>query len=357
MLVVDVNKRITIPEIRKLDWFNHDLPDYLKQQSQPANPSPEEPRKGSVTEPADHTPSPHQDVEDTRSIDSNEIHIPGLGIIDPRVINDLCNLIGDGITADDLYNILVNDLDKNIKISYQLARDYRRMKEGTTHIDEGPAEISLGRSGSLKNRSLSASTGPHNQTPTNTEITLNHPLDEPEVVVPSFIRVLPHTLPLGERSTEQAGGLNRLKQSLLNSQASPLRTTNKPLTPAEPSKGEDKRLGAHSVTQLAGTRPRKSPRTKWHFGIRSKSPPMTVMLEIYRTLQTLGFEFKRKELEPWTADVEGEGDRKGSENEKRRRRRKAEEEKVKRAQNLYFIETRCRLDDVMVSPPRLHVFF
>ncbi|KAF4611991.1 hypothetical protein D9613_004448 [Agrocybe pediades] len=33
---------------------------------------------------------------------------------------------------------------------------------------------------------------------------------------------------------------------------------------------------------------------KWHFGIRSRSPPMEVMLEIYRTLRTLGMEWKEK---------------------------------------------------------------
>lgn len=36
------------------------------------------------------------------------------------------------------------------------------------------------------------------------------------------------------------------------------------------------------------------PRSKWHFGIRSRSPPMEVMLEIYKTLKTLGMEWKEK---------------------------------------------------------------
>ncbi|EGG10121.1 uncharacterized protein MELLADRAFT_51841 [Melampsora larici-populina 98AG31] len=233
MLVVDVNKRITIPEIRKLDWFNEDLPEYLKRDNRPANTSPDESRKSSVSESVEPAPSPCHDFEDSASSDSNEIHIPGLGILDPR-----------------------------------LARDYRRMKEGTTHLDEFPSESSVTRSSSLKTRNLSSSTGHGNVTNTSPEILLNQPLEEPEIV-PSFIRVLPHTLPNFESTSDQAGGLSRLRQ-----------------------------------------------RTKWHFGIRSKSPPMTVMLEIYRTLQTLGFEFKRKEndLPP----------------------------------DLYFIETRCRLDDVMV---------
>ncbi|KAG0146663.1 hypothetical protein CROQUDRAFT_657004 [Cronartium quercuum f. sp. fusiforme G11] len=347
MLVVDVNKRITISEIRKLDWFNHDLPEYLKPASQPPNTSPDDSRKSSLSESSDNAPSPH-DLEDTRSIDSNEIHIPGLGILDPRVISDLCNLIGDGITPDDLYNILVNDLDKNIKISYQLARDYRRMKERTTHLDEIPPEPSLGRSSSLRNRARSSSAS---QQPTFNSPDLHHVIEEPEIIVPSFIRVLPHTLPQPEKhiaDPSAAAGLSRLRQSLLNnsSHASPLKTANKPLTPAEPNAKDDKRTGTSGKLIRRG-------RTKWHFGIRSKSPPMTVMLEIYRTLQALGFEFKRKEFNPNNTNskdeinedeiIEGE-----SESERRRRKRKLEEEKVKRAQDLYFIETRCQLDDVMV---------
>jgi carbon catabolite-derepressing protein kinase len=39
---------------------------------------------------------------------------------------------------------------------------------------------------------------------------------------------------------------------------------------------------------------KKQHRTKWHFGIRSRSPPMEVMLEIYRTLKTIGMEWKEK---------------------------------------------------------------
>jgi carbon catabolite-derepressing protein kinase len=33
---------------------------------------------------------------------------------------------------------------------------------------------------------------------------------------------------------------------------------------------------------------------RWHFGIRSSSPPMEVMLELYRTLETLGIQWREK---------------------------------------------------------------
>ncbi|CAG8462411.1 5672_t:CDS:2 [Acaulospora morrowiae] len=37
---------------------------------------------------------------------------------------------------------------------------------------------------------------------------------------------------------------------------------------------------------------RNKPRSKWHFGIRSRSPPLEVMLEIYRALKNIGMEWK-----------------------------------------------------------------
>ncbi|WAR57804.1 hypothetical protein PtB15_5B34 [Puccinia triticina] len=351
MLVVDVNKRITIPEIRELDWFKQDLPEYLKQTARPIIVNLDESRKSSISDTPDPSHQAQHEPEDTSPIDSNEIRAPGLGILDPRVINDLCNLIGDRITADDIYNALMNDLDKNIKISYQLARDYRRMKEGTAYMDDvaHSNEAPLGRSNSLRSRGLSTSlNAPQSQSSTTGECPLNASLDLPEDTGPSHIRILPHTLPPTAVSG-QGDGLSRLKQSLMNTQSSPLNNLNKPFTPAEPSKRPTDRVAESSHRTLTGSgRVKKASKTKWHFGIRSKSPPMTVMLEIYRTLQTLGFEFKRKDLHSSALEEPPEEAPAESEGEKRRRRRKAEEEKVKQAQDLYFIETRCRLDNVVV---------
>lgn len=68
---------------------------------------------------------------------------------------------------------------------------------------------------------------------------------------------------------------------------------------------------------------------------------MEVMLEIYRTLKALKMEWKPKK------GASGVGEEEEGEDSKKRRRRE-EEERVKKAQELYFVETRCRMDDVMV---------
>jgi len=55
------------------------------------------------------------------------------------------------------------------------------------------------------------------------------------------------------------------------------------------SSSSNKRIGATS----APVKERKS-KMRWHFGIRSRSPPMEVMLEIYETLTALGFQWREK---------------------------------------------------------------
>lgn len=72
---------------------------------------------------------------------------------------------------------------------------------------------------------------------------------------------------------------------------------------------------------------------------------MEVMLEIYRTLKVLKMEWKPKKY-----PVEENG--LGEDEEPKKRRRREEEERVKKAQELYFVETRCRMDDVMVRSSR-----
>lgn len=96
---------------------------------------------------------------------------------------------------------------------------------------------------------------------------------------------------------------------------------------------------------------KKQHRTKWHFGIRSRSPPMEVMLEIYRTLKTLGMEWKEKK------DLGGLGgvvrDRRNGDKAKIERAREYDSPgyvDLRAASSIYFIETRARVEDVVVGP-------
>ena len=99
---------------------------------------------------------------------------------------------------------------------------------------------------------------------------------------------------------------------------------------------------------------KKQHRTKWHFGIRSRSPPMEVMLEIYRTLKALGMEWKEK------TDLGGLGasallkEKRGGDRAKIERAREYDGYvDLRAASSIYFIETRARVQDVVVRPPSI----
>lgn len=199
--------------------------------------------------------------------------------------------------------------------------------------------------------------------------------DESDPLETSNIRILESSLPVppvdpsfndSSGSYYSAASTNR---PLLRNRVSPLSEKPNPLTPANLAQHQRERMLSAGTTwsqasavsgTTAATGVKKS-KIRWHFGIRSRSEPLEVMLEIYRTLETLGFEWKEKEPERRIV-MEDYGDAYGESlpsveearergldrDEMKKRKRKEEEEFVKKAQALYLIETRCRLDDVVV---------
>lgn len=113
------------------------------------------------------------------------------------------------------------------------------------------------------------------------------------------------------------------------------------------SLGSDGHHAPPPPQRAPSTKTPKKSALKWHFGIRSRSPPMEVMHEIYKTLQVLGWEWKRKQAfeGPW--DEDGRPLRAGypSDKEKRAKEKQIEE---KQNQGLFFVETRCKIQDTVV---------
>jgi carbon catabolite-derepressing protein kinase len=99
---------------------------------------------------------------------------------------------------------------------------------------------------------------------------------------------------------------------------------------------------------------KKQHRTKWHFGIRSRSPPMEVMLEIYRTLKALGMEWKEKRNLGGLGGVKSrprssmDG---GAKIERAREMDGSESVDLRVAASVYFVETRARVQDVVARSP------
>ena len=113
---------------------------------------------------------------------------------------------------------------------------------------------------------------------------------------------------------------------------------------------EQHHLTSYVSAKRSGAREKKQHKTKWHFGIRSRSPPMEVMLEIYKTLKALGMEWKEKKN---LGGLGGLKVRKGSVGVGIERVKELDGSggvDLKAAAGIYFVETRARVQDVVVRP-------
>jgi carbon catabolite-derepressing protein kinase len=123
---------------------------------------------------------------------------------------------------------------------------------------------------------------------------------------------------------------------------------------------EQHHLTSYASAKRSGAKEKKQHKTKWHFGIRSRSPPMEVMLEIYRTLKTLGMEWKEKKNLGGLGGLKARSGR-GMSVERVRELDGGGGVDLKAASSIYFVETRARVQDVVVCIPSFflasHSFF
>ncbi|KAK4058156.1 Protein kinase [Microbotryomycetes sp. JL221] len=368
MLLVDSNKRIKLYEIRQLPWFQKDLASYLFAPStlgQPPNTNGDD----DSNEDGDEQGDEQRQQQQHDGQDSSESYDPlssaasaarqkrrrewvdGLGVVDQEIVDDLCGKIA-GLKSDDVWNKLKEGQDRELRIAYQLCRDNKRMVEGSHYDDAEAIQSFMSPPGMPNARQPTLRKKPSQQS----ELKDAPPKEAQDALAPreNTIRVLDSSIRRHQATTD-ASDLMAPKPSRLRPLNprfnSPLRNLAQPLTPTERSE----------VPQPAPTPPpshtptSKRLRQRWHFGIRSRSEPMEVMLEIYRTLKTLKMEWKPKQRDSPNDHKDGhfhhhEGSNGGGERgeDSKKRRRREEEERVKKAQELYFVETRCRMDDVMV---------
>ncbi|KAH9062763.1 CAMK/CAMKL/AMPK protein kinase [Lactarius vividus] len=319
MLAVDPVKRTTVPEIIQHPFFQVDLPRYL----QPLPPPPG-PVLGTLSSLV--TPGKALDFE----------IIDGLGRIEDDVVEELA-LRMDGVDKEDIWECLRRDdgaQGNAVRVAYMLLRDKRRLGRDLAAFEEQERDAQLAAMDPrnlLSPAALSPGGGDGEVNPFENEFNdyddeeddefdfSTPPLDEPEREHNNFA-VLNSSLP--EQFPEQHH---------LTSYASAKR--------APPAAKE-----------------KKQHRTKWHFGIRSRSPPMEVMLEIYRTLKTLGMEWReKKDLGGLgNASVHLNGHASGRRRNGHGRIERAREHDggghvdLKAAASVYFIETRVRVQDVVV---------
>ncbi|KAF4612045.1 hypothetical protein D9613_004461 [Agrocybe pediades] len=119
---------------------------------------------------------------------------------------------------------------------------------------------------------------------------------------------------------------------------------------------EQHHLASYVSAKRSGHKEKKQHRTKWHFEIRSRSPPMEVILELYRTLRTLGMEWKEKK------NLGGLGGAKAREARMRMLAASGRSSNIERnpemngsgavdlkaTMSIYFVETRAQVGDIVV---------
>ncbi|KIK02548.1 hypothetical protein K443DRAFT_677498 [Laccaria amethystina LaAM-08-1] len=309
MLAVDPIKRITIPDIVTHPFFTTDLPRYLT-----PLPPPPGPVLGSLS----------SLVAPPRVLDFEIIE--GLGKIEEDVVEELANRM-EGVTRDDVWECLRRDdgvQGNAVKVAYMLLRDKRRLGKDLAEFAEAERDAQLAAMDprNVVSPSVLSPGGDAEANPFEAEFNAEYDEDEGEDDELDFTSPI---LPENEVNTF----------AVLNSS----------LPEQLP---EQHHLASYLTSKKAGSsKEKKQHKTKWHFGIRSRSPPMEVMLEIYRTLKTLGMEWKEKKNLGGLGGVRArrvvgggierakEFDGDGSVD-------------LKAAAGIYFVETRARVQDVVV---------
>lgn len=299
---------------------------------------------------------------------------PDLGVVEEAIVTELSGKMV-GFRFEDIWNHLSQEGENQVKVAYQLVRDHRRMLENS-HLDQQKGmqgflaqspppwneglDEAMSRSTSLKKkpqagtslRHYQPSSSQHSNQPIS-EVSEMSPFDPEQLGDPSASEGLvtdegselfaseledgdgdvlsDEELELTEDEEEvelaNGGGKRGFGIAMLDTSIPGSEAARSLHSTSSPSFLEASRAPPPQVST-------KKPRSRWHFGIRSRSPPMEIMLELYRTLQVLGME--------WRAKPEKEA------NEARKKDDQDGYEDGQKGEELFFLETRWKVGGTLV---------
>ena len=318
-----------------------------------------------------------------------------LGAIEDDIVDELVGKMV-GFNRDELVQHLTEKGDNQVKVAYQLVRDHRRMLQ-MHHMEDAhgmetflaqspPAwneglEGFMGRSTSIKrkNREKEAAAASATKEPMPPLPASAHAAggggggeDEGDSFLVDSAEVDPSddgndTLasddddvltdedghltdvedPSGERMVRIAvletslPGFLRAREAERLATPSAEKTSWPQCTPITPTSGT-----ATPAVPAVSAQIHKKPRSRWHFGIRSRSPPMEIMLELYRTLQSLGMEWRAKPVPKNAKGAKGDG--KDGEAEGEGKEAGGSGSAASKGEELFFLETRWKVGHVLV---------
>ncbi|KAJ7492042.1 snf 1 [Mycena latifolia] len=280
MLVADPTKRITVPQIMQHPFVTVKLPRYLT----PLPPVPG-PVVGTLSSLVS-APAVPLDFE----------FVEGLGRIDDEVVDELAARLMGTDKDEIMHSLRRNDgiRGNQVKVAYMLLKDKKRVGKDLAIFAEQERDAELATMDPrnvLSPNALSPGGSDLDENPSRTTGSTDVPEDDPNM--PSNVAILNSSL----RKPDPVGPTGRANS-------------------------------------------RRPPKTaRWHFGIRSRSAPMEVMLEIYKTLLSMGMEWKEKKhlgcLGRTSTGRDDHGDERSDEN-------------MRAAAAIFCIETRGKVKDIVV---------
>ncbi|KAJ6541755.1 snf 1 [Mycena capillaripes] len=292
MLVADPTKRITVPQIMQHPFVTVKLPRYLT----PLPPVPG-PVVGTLSSLVS-APAVPLDFE----------FVEGLGRIDDEVVDELVSRLIGTDKEEIMHSLRRNDgiRGNQVKVAYMLLKDKKRVGKDLAIFAEQERDAVLATMDPrnvLSPNALSPGGGDLDENPFEAEFGEEDDGHEPE---DGFDDDVP------EDDPNTPSNVTILNSSLRNPEPTPTGRANS----------------------------RRPPKTaRWHFGIRSRSSPMEVMLEIYKTLLSMGMEWKEKKhlgcLGRTPTGRDDYSDERSDEN-------------MRAAAGIFCIETRARVQDIVV---------
>ncbi|TDL26419.1 snf 1 [Rickenella mellea] len=303
MLHIDPTKRLTVSEVMTHPWFTPGLARYL---------TPLPPPPGPVLGTLSSLVAPPQELD-------FEV-IEGLGRMEEDAVKELADRM-EGVSIDEVWEALRREdgIQGNaVKVAYMLLRDKRRQGKDLSQFADQEREAQIA---AMDPRNLLS---PSALSPTGNLDTEENPFEVYED---------------GEGEDESNGVLGFSAQPTENNFA----VLNSSLIGPQ----------QHHLALFASAKrnnlpdPKEKKRTRWHFGIRSRSSPMEVMSALYASLKALGMEWKEKPNLGGLCEGSSEpnGRRAG---ERTTTNHPPRSINFDAAGDIYLIESRARYQDVVV---------
>ncbi|KAG8804420.1 Protein kinase [Serendipita sp. 398] len=304
LLVVDPFKRATVEEIYNHPWFTVNLPNYLR--AYPHAPGPLLSTLSSLMAPPKKLA---------------QIIIPGLGHVEETIVVELARLID--LSEADVWLALKRDAPNCIKVTYCLIRDEHRRHMAVSDYADEEREMQIAQISKLNlNHNVPA--------PNETDPAISPPVVLEGENGDSELNPFEGAAVEDEEDDEFDEGDEEGEFEHAEESGKPTFAVLHTSLPGHVDSPAGTPAGRpHLTSKITGSpvpKERKS-KLRWHYGIRSRSPPLEVMLEIYDTLAHCGFQWREKKG-PWGMKVP--------------------KSVYDLNDSIFFVETRCRVRDVVV---------